>query len=337
MLTMDNRLKDAKNDKAAFEQLEKYTSVKQINRLFRFIMPFKFTTLQKLAPKSMKRSVVDMLNFLNGQDNIITPEDPRSMLLWEDKDIPLYDGVRKPFIVPMLLENKKAPAVVIAPGGAYINCCIKDEGFRVAERFNELGFHAIIVNYRVSPNRYPCPQLDFIRAMQVVRSKAEEWGIIEDKITAIGFSAGGHLVTSIPGLFEELREQTGDLKDINGVPDALIGGYPMIDLKCQSMGITCDMIFLGDKLTEELSRKLSVQNLIDENYPPTFLFAEEGDNTCPPKTNCEVAKKVLDKYNVPNEMHVYKGDRHGFNLGEGRESGAWVESSIAFLKKYNKA
>ncbi len=332
MITMNHKLRDVKASKEANYWLKSYTSVPEINRLMRLMTPFKFSTLDKVLPKGF---VKDLIGFFNGEDNVIPVDDPRSIPLWDEKDIPIYDGERKPYIVPFLLENKKAPAVVIAPGGAYLHVCMGHEGVDIAQRFNELGFHAIIVCYRTSPCRYPCPHLDFIRAIQTVRNNAEEWGIIENQIIAIGFSAGGHLVTSVSGVYDELREITGDLKHINGKPDAVIGGYPMIDLKCKDFGITNDKILLGKQYSKELSDKLCVQNLVDENYPPMFLFSMKYDPLVPPEMNCLVVQKVLEKKNVPNEVHIYRGHIHGFALAEGLEAGQWVNQSIEFFKKNN--
>ena len=332
MITMEHKLRDVKNDKKANYWLESYSSVPEINRLLRLMTPFKFKTLDKLLPEGF---IKDLIGFFNGQNDVVPYDDSRSIPLWEEKDIPLYDGERKPYIVPYLLKDKKAPAVVIAPGGAYLYVSMQNEGVDIAKRFNELGFHAIVVCYRASPCRYPCPQLDFIRAMQMVRNNAEKWGIIENQVIAMGFSAGGHLATSINGIHDELREMTGDLSHINGKADAVIGGYPMIDLKCKGFGITCDKIFLGKGYSKELSDKLCVQNLIDENYPPMFLFSMENDPIVPTQINCLVAEKVLNEKGVPNELHIYRGNTHGFGLAEGLEAGQWVEQSVEFLKKNN--
>lgn len=333
MITMEHKLRDVRKDKEASLWLESYSSVPEINRILRLMEPFKFSTLAKIMPGNF---IKDLVGFFNGEDNAIPVTDPRSIVLWDEKDIPLYDGKRKPYIVPFLLENKKAPAVIIAPGGAYLHVCMKHEGVDIAKRFNELGFHAVIVCYRTSPNRYPCPQLDFIRAIQMVRSKSEEWGIIENQIIAMGFSAGGHLVTSVSGVYDELKEMTGDLAHIDGKPNAVIGGYPMTNLKCKDFGITNDKIFLGKEYSKELSDKLSVQNLINEDYPPMFMFSMKFDPIVPPETNCLLVQKELEENGVPNEVHIYRGNIHGFALAaEGLEAGQWVNQSIEFLKKNN--
>jgi acetyl esterase/lipase len=332
MITMNHRLRDVRADKKANYWLECYSSVPEINRLLRLMAPFKFGTLEKLLPKGF---IKDLVGFFNGEDDVVPVTDSRSILLWDEEKIPLYDGARKPYIVPFLLENKKAPVVVIAPGGAYLHVCMGHEGVDIAKRFNELGFHAVIVAYRTSPGRYPCPQLDFIRAIQTVRNNAEKWNVVENQVIALGFSAGGHLVTSINGVYDELREMTGDLSHINGKPDGIIGGYPLIDLKCKSFGITCDKIFLGKNYNKDLSDKLCVQNLVHEKYPPTFLFSMKYDPLVIPESNCLVAEKVLNEKSVPNEVHIYRGNVHGFGLAEGLEAGQWVNQSIEFFKKNN--
>lgn len=331
MITMNQKLRDVRADSEASLRLESYSSVPEINRVLRLMEPFKFSTLAKIIPGNM---IKDLVGFFNGEDDYVPVTDPRSILLWDEKDIPLYDGKRKPYIVPFLLPDKKDPAVIIAPGGAYLHVCMKHEGVDIAERFNELGFHAIIVGYRTSPCRYPCPQLDFIRAIQTVRSKAEEWGIIENQIIALGFSAGGHLVTSINGVFDELREMTGDLAHIDGTPNAVIGGYPMTNLNCKDFGITNDKIFLGKNYRKELSDKLCVHNLVHKDYPPTFMFSMQYDPLVPPETNCLLVQKAMDEKGVSNEVHIYRGNVHGFALAnENLEAGQWVNQSIEFLKK----
>ena len=333
MLTMDNRVKDAKKDPVASMQLERYTSVKQINRLFRPMMPFKFKTLHALAPKGLKGAVTGLLNFLNGKSNVISYDDERVLPLWKEDEIPLYNGGYKPFIVPFLLENKKAPAVLVVPGGAYINVSMQEEGLDTARKMNELGFHAIVLSYRVSPFRYPCMQLDMIRAIQIMRKNAEEWGIEADKIIALGYSAGGHLIMSVNGLHDQLRELTGDLKEYDGKPNALVSGYGMMDLKCKDYGITCDQIFLGDDFTEEKSKALNIHSLLNEDYPPVFMFSMENDPTVPPKTNCLSIEPILEAKGIPFETHIYPGNRHGFNLGIGEEAEEWPDKMVEFLNK----
>ncbi len=86
-------------------------------------------------------------------------------------------------------------AVVIFPGGSYVNLAGNLEGRQVADWFTARGFRAFILSYRLSSNGYllPVPLLDARRAIQTVRARAADYHIDPNRIVVIGFSAGGHL------------------------------------------------------------------------------------------------------------------------------------------------
>ena len=118
--------------------------------------------------------------------------------LWE-KDIPLWDkeiDQEEPNIVPYLLENTLAPCVIVCAGGAYGGKAYH-EGEPIAQWLNSIGFHSFVLDYRVAPYKEPAPQLDLQRAIRHVRYYAEKYNIRKDAVGVLGFSAGGHLVTSV--------------------------------------------------------------------------------------------------------------------------------------------
>ena len=94
------------------------------------------------------------------------------ILLWE-RDIPQFDekiGQAAPSLTPFLLDDgKKHGAVIVFPGGGY-TMKAAHEGAPVAERLNEMGLHAFVLDYRVAPYRFPVPLLDAQRAIRLVRS-----------------------------------------------------------------------------------------------------------------------------------------------------------------------
>ena len=90
------------------------------------------------------------------------------------------------------LNRASDAAVVILPGGGY-GSRAPHEGEAYAQLFNTFGMDAFVVDYRVSPNIFPLPLLDARRAMRLIRSNAEEYGIAKNKILIMGSSAGGHL------------------------------------------------------------------------------------------------------------------------------------------------
>ena len=116
--------------------------------------------------------------------------------LWQDASIKTLAD--RPSITPFLLnDGEKHPAVLIIPGGGYGGVCEATEGTPVAREFNQLGFHAFVLDYRVAPNRFPAPQQDAARGMRMIRYYAEQWNVLTDQIAVCGFSAGGHLAGSI--------------------------------------------------------------------------------------------------------------------------------------------
>lgn len=332
MITVENRYKDAKNEMPSAYQLSRYISVKQINNVFKWFMPYKFKTLIRLAPKSVKQMLYGMIDFLNCKNVVVRYDDEECQPVWQEDNIPLYKGEEKPFFIPFLLKDKTAPAVVVIPGGAYLSVWMQAEGIDTAKRLNELGFHAIVLSYRVSPARYPAMHLDLIRTIRLMRKNAQEWGIIPDQIIALGYSAGGHLALSVNGVYDELKNGYDDLQEIDGRPNAIVSGYGMSDLKCRSFTVTADMILLGDNYNKKESERLCVHNLVNKDYPPVFMFTQQGDTTVPPKTNCIRLKGVLDSLGVKNELHIYPGSRHGFALGDGEQAGEWCTKMVDFLK-----
>ena len=84
-------------------------------------------------------------------------------------------------------------AVIIAPGGAYRGLSMDGEGRQEAYWFNAMGVNAFVLRYRLTPYHHPAEWNDAQRAIRIVRSRAQEFGIQPDRIGMMGFSAGGHL------------------------------------------------------------------------------------------------------------------------------------------------
>jgi acetyl esterase/lipase len=91
--------------------------------------------------------------------------------------------------------SETGSAVIILPGGAYVQLAGDLEGREIADWFTARGFRAFILSYRLASNGYflPVPLLDARRAIQTVRARALDYHINPNRIVVIGFSAGGHL------------------------------------------------------------------------------------------------------------------------------------------------
>ena len=90
----------------------------------------------------------------------------------------------------------KRPAILILPGGGYQYCSDR-EADPVAMPYLKAGYQVFILRYSVKEHAvWPNPLNDYEQAMELIRSNHEKWGLYQDKVAVLGFSAGGHLASS---------------------------------------------------------------------------------------------------------------------------------------------
>ena len=103
-------------------------------------------------------------------------------------------------------EKDTGAAVVVFPGGGYNILALDLEGAEVCEWLNSIGVTAVLVKYRVPARpgrpRWAAPLEDAQRAVGIVRSRAAELELKPDRISVLGFSAGGHLAAAVSTNFE---------------------------------------------------------------------------------------------------------------------------------------
>ena len=95
------------------------------------------------------------------------------------------------------MENR--PAVLVIPGGGY-RMCSDREAEPIAMLFAQEGYHTFVLRYTVGETgtfTFEQPFGDAVRALKYIRENAAEFHVLPDKIAAIGFSAGGHLASSL--------------------------------------------------------------------------------------------------------------------------------------------
>lgn len=223
-------------------------------------------------------------------------------------------------------------AVLICPGGGYGGRA-DHEGAPVAQRFNAAGFHAAVIQYRVSPHRHPAPLLDASRAVRLARHHAAAWHIRPDRIALLGFSAGGHLAASVGVHGNRPEARTADpLGDGNGRPDALVLCYPVISAgPCAHRGSFENL--LGPDPAADALRRLSLEDQVSTETPPTFLWHTADDGGVPVQ-NALLFAAALDRHNIPFELHVYAQGRHGLGLAEDDpQVGTWSALAAGWLER----
>jgi acetyl esterase/lipase len=215
-------------------------------------------------------------------------------------------------------SNAVGTAVVICPGGGYAHLAIGHEGKDVAEWLNSLGVAAFVLRYRLAPRyQHPAPLLDVQRAVRTVRAGADYWHIDPARIGVMGFSAGGHLASTIGTHFDPGDSAAKDPIDKVGCrPDFLILAYPVISLGSDYSHAGSKKNLLGDNPEAALIESLSNEKVVTPETPPTFLFHTNADTGVVPE-NSVLFYLALRKAKVPAEMHIFEHGRHGIGLAPG--------------------
>ena len=249
------------------------------------------------------------------------PVDPVIIRLW-DGQAPGALGA-EPADIPTLTyyapgRGNTGTAVVLAPGGGYGALALNHEGRQVANWFNAQGIHTFVLRYRLGPRyRHPVPLDDALRAVRVVRARAKEFGVQPNRIGLMGFSAGGHLASTVATRFDGGRASATDPIDrTNSRPDFVILGYPVIASAAPYAHQGSFRNLLGDDAPADLRASLSNDTQVTAETPPTFLFHTNADTSVPPE-NSILFYMALRKAGVPAEMHIFEPGPHGVGLAMG--------------------
>ena len=264
--------------------------------------------------------------------------EPEVVALWEG-NVPGAAGSEQKDTPRLILypakENSSGTAVVICPGGGYGGLAMGHEGHQIAEWLNKNGISAFICDYRHRGKGYghPYPLMDVQRAIRMVRKNAEAWKINPDKVGVLGFSAGGHLASSV-----STHDSIGKLVDdeIDGMPcrpNFSVLCYPVIGFGKPYTHRGSQRNLIGDQAEKELVEFYSNEEQVDEKTPPTFLWHTTQDKAVPVENSIEYYL-ACKKHNVPASLHVFEQGRHGIGLAVGTKAAfAWPQLCIEWMQE----
>lgn len=227
-----------------------------------------------------------------------------------------YDDI--PCLIPHIARGSDR-AIIVVPGGGYMTRADKHEGEGIARALNEAGISAFVLEYRLNPYKEPVPFLDLQRAIRYVRHHASGYGIDPTKIGAIGFSAGGHMVSTVITLlrgssvnYEGYEEDTIDRTDDSLALAGLI--YPLIS--CTDLPSIATSLFRREQAEDPVERErllnyYSLSQYVRPGDPPHFLCHGDHDHLLGSK-GIHTHKQALDKHGVPNTLLTLEGADHGF-------------------------
>ena len=223
----------------------------------------------------------------------------------------------------------KRKAILIFPGGGYHGVSPR-EGEPIALAFVAKGYNAFVLQYRVGSEGdvYPRQLIDASRAILHIRENAEKYAIIPDKVSVLGFSAGGHLAGSLATMHNdaEVLSVLGCEEGANR-PDAAVLCYPVVTAY-QPTHIGSFKNLLGkeyDTITEEEKLRFSIEKRVDENTPPMFIWHTAEDKGVPAVGSLRLTERMIEIGKTVT-LRIYPYGGHGLALGN--EATASAESHI---------
>ena len=231
---------------------------------------------------------------------------------WRDMDFLLDISEPRMYAYPASKENNCGTAVLICPGGGYSGVSAVKEGAEIAKWFNELGVSAFVLYYRMPNGHYEIPLKDAQTALSIIHKRAREWKINKKKIGIMGFSAGGHLASTVGTHFKTKAER----------PAFMLLAYPVVTMNKDLTHKGSRDNLLGKNPSDELVKLYSNELQVNKQTPPTFIIHARDDGAVP-IANSENLLEALQKNKVPAKLVTYDEGGHGFGM---RKKGIPVEN-----------
>lgn len=225
-------------------------------------------------------------------------------------------------------------AIIICPGGGYGALAFSHEGMDVAKRFNAIGITAFVLKYRLPSDEIMIDKTyallqDVEQAIYLVRKDAKKYNIKSNKIGIMGFSAGGHLASTLLAHYNDVK--IADAGKISLKPDFAALIYPVISFE-ESVHTGTMRNLLGPDPADSLKHYFSANKNVTKKTSPTFLVHAKDDKTVPVE-NSMLLNDTLKKQGIDTELYLYEKGGHGFGLVNKTSDVDWFNLLADWLKK----
>lgn len=203
------------------------------------------------------------------------------------------------------LPDKKTAtrrAVVICPGGGYQHLAMDHEGRQVAEWLNQTGIAGIVLKYRMPHGKREVPISDAEECMRLVRANAAQWNIDPNDIGIMGFSAGGHLASTIATHAKNGAE-----------PNFQILFYPVITMMPDITHKGSHDNLLGSDARQRYEKEYSNDLQVSRKTPRAWIALSDDDQTVLPANGVSYYQACY-RQDVPASLHVYPTGGHGWGM-----------------------
>ncbi|MDA0833351.1 MAG: alpha/beta hydrolase [Planctomycetota bacterium] len=227
-------------------------------------------------------------------------------------------NITRPTMTVHIAPKPNGSAVVILPGGGFAKVVPDKEGTEAAEWLNKQGVSAFVLSYRTSEAGpavgWKGALQDAQRAMSLIRSRADEWGLDPQRIGLVGFSAGGQIAARLLCAGEKLTyDRLDEIDAVSHRPDFAVLIYPwnLYDPK-------------ADALVDGLA--------VPSDCPASFIVHTDDDGST--SLGAVMLYAGLKKHKIPSALHVYHNGGHGYGLRpvEGSQISSWTDHATHWLE-----
>lgn len=235
-------------------------------------------------------------------------------------------------------NNATGKAMIICPGGGYGGLAYDWEGTDMAKWLNTEGIAAFVLKYRlpqsksvITPNESPLQ--DAQRAMRLVRHNAADWNIEEDQIGIMGFSAGGHLASTLGTHYDNKNNFVeDDIDTLSAKPNFMVLVYPVITMTTPHTHMGSRNNLIGNAPSQEHIDFYSNELHINEDTPPTILIHASDDGSVPVQNSLMFYEGLINA-GVSAEMHIYPEGGHGFSFARGTGNlETWIDRCADWIR-----
>ncbi|MEI6266087.1 MAG: alpha/beta hydrolase [Sphingobacteriia bacterium] len=232
-------------------------------------------------------------------------------------------------------QNALKSAILICPGGGYARVVVEHEGEEIAKAFNNIGVTVFMLKYRLPNdtcmiNRSEVPLMDAQQSIKYIRDHAKEYNIDQNHVGVIGFSAGGHLASSLATKFQ--HNYIANSSNTNLRPDFMILGYPVISMNDSICHKGSRDRLIGKNPSKENELLYSSELQVSAQTPPAFIFHAKDDKTVP-VINSYRMHEALEAQKVKSTLHIFEAGGHGFGLNNTSTSVKWFELATQWMKE----
>lgn len=240
-------------------------------------------------------------------------------------------GISVPRLAVFRPDRPNGAAVLLIPGGGYKHVVVDKEGYEMARWLTARGFTAFVLFYRLPYDGWAAgPDValcDAQRAMRLIRHRYRQFALEPERVSAMGFSAGGHLCADLGTRFAAKTYRSVDAADsLSAKPHHAAPIYPVISMHPPVAHPGSRALLLGPDPDAQLELAHSPDMQVPSDAPPFFLLHAEDDDVVPVE-NSLLLRAALKAKGIATETHLFEHGGHGFGLRKavGKPVGIWPE------------